>query len=251
MTDATVRHDPSVHPVLAVHTDADAAVTTTVAQSLATLTEGTVQHCTLGDGQGTIGRLGAIHDAVRRTSPSVTVIAAPNTDAGLWWEFARTATGPVVVIPADAQIGPVRRVLLPLDGTPTSATVVPLMTELLAADGVKLVALHVFDPATVPPYWDHPAHAYRAWSEEFLRQQCPRTGVQLEVRTGEPREAVLDVAQKTDADLIVLGWSQQLDQGRAAVVRATLEQARVPVLLIPVGTQPSGPSPLLHLSASE
>lgn len=250
MTETKVLDEFVAKPVLAIHTHAGAAATTAVARSLATLTGALVEEFALDEREGAAGRLAASRDAVRRMEPSMAVIAAPPAEAEMWWEFVRTAAGPVVVVPADAAVAPVRRVLLPLDGTSTSAAVVPLVSELLATDGVKLVALHVFEPTSVPLYWDHPTHARRAWSEEFLRRQCPQTGAELEIRTGEPGDRVLDVAKKVDADLIVLGWSQQLEPGRAAVVRATVEQARVPVLLFPVGTQPTGPSPLIDAAST-
>ena len=42
------------------------------------------------------------------------------------------------------------------------------------------------------------------------------------------------VAAECACDLIALGWSQELAQGRAPVVRATLARSRLPVLLVPV-----------------
>jgi hypothetical protein len=53
---------------------------------------------------------------------------------------------------------------------------------------------------------------------------------------GEPPEQVVSVAREIDADLMALGWAQTLAAGRAGVVRAALEQAKLPVLLIPVFT---------------
>jgi hypothetical protein len=41
-------------------------------------------------------------------------------------------------------------------------------------------------------------------------------------------------ADELHVDLIALGWAQELAAGRAPVVRATLERASVPVMLVPV-----------------
>jgi hypothetical protein len=64
--------------------------------------------------------------------------------------------------------------------------------------------------------------------------------------TGQPRnrlferhrvagEHVLDVAEAERADMIALGWSQQLDPGRARTIRRAVLDAVVPVMLVPMG----------------
>jgi hypothetical protein len=42
------------------------------------------------------------------------------------------------------------------------------------------------------------------------------------------------VCEQTNADLIALGWAQELAGGRAPVVRAALARCHTPVLLVPV-----------------
>ena len=59
--------------------------------------------------------------------------------------------------------------------------------------------------------------------------------VRLELRVGAPEEHLLDVADQVGADLIVLGWRQDLAEGHAAVVREAVTRARVPVMLLPIG----------------
>ena len=70
----------------------------------------------------------------------------------------------------------------------------------------------------------------------FIHRYCPRGigDVQLETRIGRIGELVPIVAVRCGCDLIALGWSQQLAQGRAPVVRETLERSQLPVLLVPV-----------------
>jgi hypothetical protein len=58
--------------------------------------------------------------------------------------------------------------------------------------------------------------------------------VRLETRLGSSHELVPLVAAETSADLIVLGWAQELAEGRASVVRAALSRGRAPVMLVPV-----------------
>jgi hypothetical protein len=73
-------------------------------------------------------------------------------------------------------------------------------------------------------------------STRFLARYspCPPEAVRLETRVGQPHEHVVAVARELDADVIALGWAQELAPGRAPVVRAALEGARLPIFLIPV-----------------
>ena len=74
------------------------------------------------------------------------------------------------------------------------------------------------------------------WAREFVARYCPWGvgDVRLETRVGRSDEEILRAAEEFEADLIALGWAQELAPGRAPVVRAVLERGHVPVLLIPV-----------------
>ena len=163
----------------------------------------------------------------------------------VWRRVVQASAKPVILVPA-AMRGRrpgIRRVLLPLDGTPQAAAAVAGPAGQFARAGVDLIALHVFDAATVPRFWDHPAHGHRAWAEEFLARNCARPGVRLELRSGGAAGQVLEVAVQEGADLIALGWARRLGKGRAATVRQTLSAAMVPVMLVPVapGARDVGP----------
>ena len=61
-------------------------------------------------------------------------------------------------------------------------------------------------------------------------------------RSGDPGDAVIDVAEKAHSDLIVLSFGGNLDVGHASVIREVLARAVVPVLLLPpsYATLPDG-----------
>lgn len=150
---------------------------------------------------------------------------------------------PLVVVPVDhAASTPERisRVLVPLDGTLVSAETVESAVALFAASGADTIVLHVFDETTVPKFWDQAAHARRSWDEQFLSRYCRQPGARLELRTGNPGEQILDVAASEHADLIALGWTQNVTAGRALTLRTTVEHASTPVLMLPVD---GGPGP--------
>jgi hypothetical protein len=94
---------------------------------------------------------------------------------------------------------------------------------------VEILALHVFDAPTLPRFWDRPQYNHEAWSKEFLARWCPTPGARLALRAGRPGGQVLAVAAAQGADMIALGWSQDL----AAVVREVLTRSDVTALLLP------------------
>jgi hypothetical protein len=59
---------------------------------------------------------------------------------------------------------------------------------------------------------------------------------------GRAEDLVAAVADDCGCDLVALGWSQELAEGRAPVVRGTLERSRLPILLVPVRLVGSGQS---------
>ena len=164
------------------------------------------------------------------------VLSSDEPARPVWRRVIQTSAKPVILVPA-AMRGRrtrIRRVLLPLDGTPQAAAAVAEQVDQFAQAGVDLVALHVFDARTVPRFWDHPAHGHDAWTKEFLARNCARPGVRLELRSGTAGDHVVDVAVLERADLIALGWSRRLGKGRAHTVKQALSAATVPVLLVPL-----------------
>jgi nucleotide-binding universal stress UspA family protein len=125
-----------------------------------------------------------------------------------------------------------KRVLFPLDGTRGVSSAVRSMISWVIGAGVEVIAIHVFDPRTVPRFLDA-AEDLDMWSDEFLARHCAELGVRLEVRTGDPARATLDLAAEEDVDVIALGWRQDLTPEHARVVRTMLVEARRPVALIP------------------
>ena len=89
-----------------------------------------------------------------------------------------------------------------------SAAVRPLIAAYVAA-GAEVIAVHVFEPHTVPMFLDGVPDEI-AWRDEFLSQHCADLGIRLETRPGPTVLALLDVAAAEDVDVIALGWRQNL-----------------------------------------
>ena len=151
---------------------------------------------------------------------------------------------PVLVVPPETAEGPLRKLLVPLEGTLSTSEAPEGIFEL--ADGFELdvVVLHVHDDASIPLFNDQRQHETREWAREFVARYCPWGvgDVQLETRIGRRDEEIIRAAEEFEADLIALGWAQELAPGRAPVVRAVLERGHIPVLLVPVTAVAREPS---------
>ena len=164
----------------------------------------------------------ALHGLPRHSEPGHTARAV-----------ATHLSKPVLVVPPEEPIRAVpRKVLFPLDGTKgVSAAVRPLIATYVAA-GAEVIAVHVFQPDTVPRFLDGVPDEI-VWRDEFLAQHCTDLGIRLETRPGPIVLALLDLAAWEDVDVIALGWRQDLAPAHAQIVREVLQRARRPVALIP------------------
>lgn len=157
---------------------------------------------------------------------------------------------PLIVVPPDQapRIAP-QRVLFPLDGTHGVSSAVRPWISMLVAAGLEVLAMHVFEPTTVPRFLDGPEDA-EIWRDEFLARHCADLGLRLETRPGPTDDALLHLAAMEDVDAIVLGWHQDLSPDRARVVRRMLLSSGRPVVLIPLPNAP-GSIDLRSASRSE
>jgi nucleotide-binding universal stress UspA family protein len=156
---------------------------------------------------------------------------------------------PVVVVPPHASaVVAFERMLVPLEGTLTSAAALAAVIERAHAHGLDVVLLHVRGESSVPRFSEQSHYEMEAWADEFLARYCSGTprGVRLEVRVGSACEQIVRAVEQTRCGLIALGWGQVLAANRAQVVRQCLAQSSVPMLLVPTDEQQAvavGPSP--------
>lgn len=167
-----------------------------------------------------------------------TPVGKPLGDTAL--RLAVSLSKPLVIVPPDYEATPLRRLLVPLEGTQATTHAPRWIVELAKDVTLDVIVLHVLDEASLPSFTDQPQYEADEWSREFLARFCPAglDDVQLEVRVGRTDEEVLAAVAALDIDAVALGWAQQLAPGRAPVVRRLLEHSRVPVILMPVRTQP-------------
>jgi nucleotide-binding universal stress UspA family protein len=141
-------------------------------------------------------------------------------------------TKPVVVVPPETGLAaPLRRVLVPLEGTEASSIPVLLGLGPLLGD-VEAVVLHVFTEATLPKMLDRPYRDLELLGQEFLTEHCPVASA-IELRAGPIAQSVAEVSAAHGAQLVVLSWHQEPAAGRARVLRELLETAALPVMVLP------------------
>jgi nucleotide-binding universal stress UspA family protein len=217
-------------------------------------TAGVVLRTVAGTPVDALARMAAVDDvaAIVLGAPSVAdgTLRAPTTAL----QLISVLEKPAVIVPEGAGVagGPIERILVPLDGTASSAAALEEIVALAFDAAVEIVVAHVHQAHALPAFSNHLAHEVRAWSDEFIARNCPGApNAGLELRVGEPHDHILDILRHSGCDLVALGWSQDLARGHAAVVRRMLAESPVPVLLTPAGRDAAASLPAANANAAE
>lgn len=218
---------------LHVHENGSGATATGVARS-----EGVPMREARGDPTACIVEASGEADVVAVAVGCRGLPAGPQPAGHVALQVIRAVDKPVLVVsPAVIQVSAMERVLIPLDGSgSTTRALRKLLGPLTEGDGPDLIAVHVFEPSSLPAFSDSPVYETEVWAEQFLDRYSPvdPEGLRLELRVGSPADVVCEVVSEVHADLVAVGWGQDLSPGRAGVVRELLRYSSVPVLLLPV-----------------
>ena len=192
---------------------------------------------------------------VRSCPAALMVLSAPDeaSDACGLGEHGRAmlagATSGAIVVRRGMRVGPVRRILLPLDGTPSTARAMEPAAALAKRAGAALDVVLIADTEAPPPaepgamtspqYVDQPQHEWPAFSDEFRSRfvgalgHCPAGVVtRFFLGTGSPADQILRFASELDSDLIALVWHGACEGPCGCVFREVLRGARRPVLVL-------------------
>jgi len=148
-------------------------------------------------------------------------------------------TKPVVFVPPESGLvraDSPRRIVVPLDGSDAaSESFLEFERSLQGDPSREVVVLLTFESnGEMPRMLDRPTRDLPAWGSAFVRSHCPGENRSFETRTGDPGSAVIEVAQATDSDLIVLSFKGDFGWGHGWVVREVLARSVVPVVLLPM-----------------
>lgn len=201
-----------------------------------------------------------LQEAAERHAAAIVMCTQTHTDIP-WRTFGRVAKPvflgaqcPVVLIPPSRCRQPwdLRQVLVPHDGTPSSAVTIEPAADLAAESGAELVVLHVASPVPagpvepgtllVPTYVDEPHHEWKAWTREFVDRMCAVGGarsdtrIRMVVAEGDADVAILRAARQSD--LVVLGWHGVLEPDRALTLRRVIHHTSCPVIVFRLDRAP-------------
>jgi nucleotide-binding universal stress UspA family protein len=152
----------------------------------------------------------------------------------------------------DSTGAPLRRLLLPLDGTPTTSTALRPAIDLAVRLGASVDLLYVasaeqlsaHEPGGIgaPRYVDQPHHEWPAWAERVIAHLSISLGsrpeglsMQVFLVAGHIADEIARFAAEHKADAIVLVRRSHLEVGRARTLRAVLDRTPCPVLLVGAG----------------
>jgi nucleotide-binding universal stress UspA family protein len=203
------------------------------------------------------GEPGAAIRAAATRSPHTTVVLSkhaghPQATSGIGHVAEEALLGvpcPLVLVPPERGVAPwaLRRVLLPYDGTPTTAAAACPAALLVQRASAALDVLHVCAQGTppareqgalaAPRYVDQPQHEWPAWAQEFVQRLtalCPLdpTHLRLSLAAGEPGAAIVRFAAEHESDLIVVACHPTREPGHAATVTAIVRDAPCPVMVL-------------------
>lgn len=141
-----------------------------------------------------------------------------------------------------------RRLLIPLDGAPSTFRALAPIVCLAERLGAELDLLYVADPDAPPPtepgtlalpvYLDQPQHAWPEWQHEVIRTLAACAGlpaltvpVNVSIATGALVDALLRRAAASHPDAIALAHHARPGPRRTSILRALLDRAPYPLLL--------------------
>ncbi len=152
----------------------------------------------------------------------------------------------LLVRPGMRPVVTLRRLLVPLEGSPSASEAMRRADDAFCTRGREIVMLHVVTSDVpgergsfpAPRIVDQEHYEWSAWQDEFCMRfsQCPEGGRhRVCVRVGDPARTIVAEAQADDAELIVLSWRGSFADGHGAVVRKLLDTAPCPLLIVPAG----------------
>jgi len=137
-----------------------------------------------------------------------------------------------------------RRILVPLDGSPLSETAIPYAKALAAETGCELSLLSVWEvlPEELETVGEAHAHVLRDQGMRYFRTYLTNIAAALEgcfpsceVRAGHPAFEIMLAAAELDADFVVMashGRRGASERRRGSVADKVLRGSSVPVLVV-------------------
>jgi nucleotide-binding universal stress UspA family protein len=193
--------------------------------------------------------------ALTRSQPVAFVVLVAECEGrdacGVGELAARTlaeATAGVLVLRPGAPLRGIRKILVPIDGAPSTAAALAPAGELARCSGAALDVVMIEDAdqplsaepgAMAPPrYVDQPQHEWPAFSAELVQRLLsaiarwpPAVPTRFLLGTGRPAAEILRFAEELDPDLIALVCHGGENSGCGACFRDVMRGTSRPVLV--------------------
>lgn len=151
-------------------------------------------------------------------------------------ETLRRSPIPVMIVhPLATPVDQVRikRIIVPMDGSLRSASILPHVAPLARATGARLLFMTAVEPGSKERY------PVEVLARNLFREQkrLHRQGVQTEmsIRYGDPAEEILSFGEDQHADLVALSTHGRTGLERAvygSVTESVLRKGRLPLLIL-------------------
>jgi hypothetical protein len=156
--------------------------------------------------------------------------------------------------PGTAMPSQLNQVLVPHDGTPSTAAALDAIEDLAAGTEAEVVVLHVLEasfpvePGSFqgPRMVDHDGDHWGWWREEFGRRFRHRSVdllLRLQLAVGARSEVILQIASTLRADMLLMAWGGAPGPERARTLRSVCGGATCPVLLTALRKPRTAPLP--------
>ena len=158
--------------------------------------------------------------------------------------LGRLAAPLLLVRPGMRPLSSLRRILVPLQGSPSTADAMRFADDVFCTRGREIRILHVVTGEVpgetgsmpAPRVVDQEHYEWPEWKREFSMRfsQCSRGGRhRVSVRVGEVAQAVVEEAREHDVDLVLLSWDGDRQEGRSRTMRRLLETSPCPLFVVP------------------
>lgn len=152
----------------------------------------------------------------------------------------RASPAPVLLVRSFPQAGlsrgrmeglPFRNILVPLDGSEASSSVIPLLLAFARPIDARVTFLHVAEPDPLAPHFPPPGKAVREAEQTLIEACIPAVVVD---RQGDPASEILHHADEHETDLIVMSSHGRSGPSRwvlGSVTEKVLRSAKVPMIV--------------------
>ncbi len=195
-------------------------------------------------------------NAATRTRPVALLVLIAEREGrdacGLGELTAHILTGAdagAIVLRPGFPLGPIRRILVPIDGTPSMAAALAPAGDLALRTGAALDVVMIEDAAAplsaepgamAPPrYCDQPQHEWPAFSAELVQRLLssiarwpPAVPTRFLLGTGHPAAEILRFVAELEPDLIALVWGSCASGEPDTVFRQVVRGTHLPLLVL-------------------